>query len=509
MNSEQAPVEFGAKHGLSVATILSLVLFSVFAAVDLDLANTITVAARDAVTGYFDWLLTGMVSIVLLLAIALVFHPKSSKRIGKDDEVPEFSRWSWFAMLFSAGLASGLVYWGAAEPITHFGTNPFVSDSASSLEAATTAVTITIFHWGLHGWGLYVVAGLAIALAAYRHDNPLAFSSAFRPLLSRTQLEGPTGRAIDILAIYGTVFGVATSIGLAVASMNAAIEPLIGIPMNVYSQLTIVMVVCTLGVLSVLSGVAKGIRRLSEVNVWLSLLLLLSIFAMGPSMWLLNFLPSNFFDYATSAIPMGFWVADSAAGQAWQTSWTVFYWGWWLAWTPFVAMFIARISKGRTVREFICGVLLVPALVVVVWMTVFGGTALHQELNIAGSVSEAVSKDYSLGLVATIENLVSGQTRIFLLAVVAFLLFTWLITSLDSATLVICHILRFDHLGGMKIMWGFLLGGVTCTLMLIGGIQALQAASIIIGLPIALLMVGICLSAIRLVITDSAIPTTD
>ena len=256
MNSPQAPVSFGAKHRTSAFAIGSLLLFSAFAAFDLESANLATISARDAVTGYFDWLLTGTVSVVLLLAIGLIFHPLASRRIGQDGDRPEFSRWSWFAMLFSAGLASGLVYWGAAEPITHFGGNPFLAAGASQEAAATKAVTITIFHWGLHGWGLYAIGGLAIGLSAYRRGRPLTFSAALEPLLGAQRVDGFVGRIVDLLALYGTVFGVATSIGLAVGSMNATIGPLSGLPFNLITQLAIVMLVCTLGVLSVprLSG---------------------------------------------------------------------------------------------------------------------------------------------------------------------------------------------------------------------------------------------------------------
>jgi choline/glycine/proline betaine transport protein len=496
----EASITFHAKHRLSAFAIFSLVLFSAYAAIDLQAANAVTVAMRDMVTGHFDWLLTGTVSGVLLLALVLLLLPNASRRIGYEHDRPEFSRWSWFSMLFSAGLASGLVYWGTAEPITHFGGNPFVAADATNMQAATTAVTITVFHWGLHGWGLYAITGLCIGLAAYRRGRPITFSAALLPLVGERHVDGLLGRIVDLLALYGTVFGVATSIGLAVGSMNATLEPLSGLPFNMFSQLGIVMVVSTLGVLSVLSGIASGIRRLSELNVWLSLGLLIAIVVAGPTSWLLMAAPANLIDYAANVIPMGFWLADSSADHAWQGAWTVFYWGWWLAWTPFVGMFIARISRGRTIREFILGVLIVPVLVVVTWMTVFGGTALHQELASAGAVSEAVTADYSLGLVATIENLPVPELRTLLLVVVSFLLFTWLITSLDSATLVICHILHFDHMGSMKILWGFLLGGVTCTLMLIGGMQALQAASIIIGLPMAILMLLISISAAKQVI---------
>lgn len=368
MQPGQAPVSFGAKHRLSVFAIATLVGFSIFAALDLGAANAITLGARDLVTRYFDWLLTSTVSIVLLFAIALAFHPAASHRIGHDDDRPEFSRWSWFAMLFSAGLASGLVYWGTVEPITHFGGNPFLDDAMRPAIAATTSITVTVFHWGLHGWGLYAIAGLAIGLSAYRYDRPLTFSAALTPLLGERHIHGLTGRIIDLLALYGTIFGVATTIGLAVGSMNATLGPLTGIPFGLQTQIMIVLLVCSLGVLSILSGVANGIRRLSELNVWLSLALMVAILAIGPTTRVLSMLPGTTADYVLNAIPMGFWIADAPAGHEWQAAWTVFYWGWWLAWTPFVGMFIARISRGRTIREFLLGVLIVPVAVVLLWM---------------------------------------------------------------------------------------------------------------------------------------------
>lgn len=490
-------VTFGAKHYLSIFTIFSLTVFSGLSALDMDLAQTVTGDLRDWVIEYFGWLFIATATVALLLTIAFIFHPAANRVLGMPGDKPEFSRWSWFSMLFSAGLASGLLYWGTAEPITHFEGNPFLGGTESARQAATTAITVTVFHWGLHGWGLYVLASLAISLSAYPRGLPLTFSAGFIPLLGENRIRGWQGGLIDILALYGTVFGVATSIGLAVGSMNATVEPLIGITFSTSNQVAIVLLVCTLGIFSVLSGIGNGIRRLSELNVWLSLGLLLTLVAIGPTLYLLKSLPTNLWDYVEHVIPMGIWTASKPANQAWQGAWTVFYWGWWLAWTPFVALFVARISRGRTVREFILGVLFVPSLVIVLWMSVFGGTAIYQEMMAAGAVSEAVTNDYSMGLVATITNAASPTITTLLLAVVAFLLFTWLITSLDSATLVICHILHVDHLNSMKILWGLILGGVTCTLLLIGGVSALQAASIIVGLPMAVLVLMLAVSATR------------
>ena len=273
----------------------------------------------------------------------------------------------------------------------------------------------------------------------------------------------------------------------------------LGIEITVYNQVAIILAVSTLGVLSAVSGVQKGIRRLSEFNIWLSLLLLIVIVLLGPTWYLLSSIPVNLVDYVVNVIPMGFWISDSVEGVAWQGAWSIFYWGWWLAWTPFVALFVARISRGRTVREFTLGVLLVPSLITVIWMSVFGGTALHQELVEPGVVSSVVANNYALGLVETIHGLQVPSLETPILMLVALLLLTWLITSLDSATLVVCHILRMDHIPGMKVFWGFILGGVTCTLLLIGGITALQAASIIIGLPMAILVLLTLLSVVKMI----------
>lgn len=485
---------------------MTLVIFAGYAAFDLNAASAITTYLRDVVTGYFDWLLIGTAGLILLLAIGLVFHPISSTVLGADGEKPEFSRWSWFAMLFSAGLGPGLLYWGTAEPVTHFGSNPFLGffgAAPGTMDAGLPAMIVTIFHWGLHGWGMYVIAGLAISLGAYRYNRPLTFSTALVPLLGEKRIAGPSGTVIDMIALFGTIFGVATSIGLTVGIMNATIEPLTGLTFNLSNQIIFVVIVSSLGVFSAVSGVTRGIRRISEINVWISLLLLLVFVALGPTLVLVSNILENLVVYLIAVLPMGFWIASDEAGNGWQAGWTVFYWGWWLAWTPFVALFVARISRGRTIREFILGVLLAPALVVVVWMSVFGGTSIHQELAEVGSITTAAATDYSLAMVATINHLPFAELHPILFFIVSFLLFTWLITSLDSATLVICHILNFDLIIGMKIFWGFVLGGVTCTLMLIGGIEALQAASIIIGLPMAVVMLAVVASLLKWVVTSS------
>lgn len=479
----------------SAIAVGALTLFVIGSAVSIEVSSAALIGAKDWVVGYFDWLFVGVATLALLTVVALGLHPAANVRLGADGESPEFGRLAWFAMLFSAGLASGLLYWATAEPVLHFQDNPFlVRDGiAPASEAAVpSALRLTILHWGLHGWAFYVVAALAIGIQSYRHGRPLAFRSALYPVLGDRFVEGWPGLGIDLLALLGTVCGVATSLGLAAAGMNATLGGLTGIEMSLDNQMVIVFAVCALGVASAVSGLARGIRRLSEINVWISGGLLLAVIALGPTLFLGGVFVETLLDYAVSFLPTGLWLAGTDAEQEWQATWTVFYWGWWLAWTPFVSLFIARISKGRSVREFVLAVMFVPALVIIVWMSVFGGTALHQELARPGAVSLAVNQDYSQGLVAVIENLGTASLAKGLIGVAAFLLFTWLITSLDSATLVICHLLGVEEAAPAKIFWGVALAAVTCALMAVGGVAALQAASIVIGLPLAgvLVLVG-------------------
>ncbi len=458
---------------------------------------------RNLVIDYFDWLLIITSGLILVFLIALLFHPKANQVLGGQDEVPEFSRGSWFAMLFSAGMGPGLLYWAAAEPILHLADNPLLAYwgiEAGTESATMPALLVTIFHFGLHGWSMYALAALAIAYGAYRHNQPMSFSTALTPILGQTRINGRTGSLIDCIALYGTIFGVATSIGLSVSIMNAAVEPLTGLSFDLYNQIIIVILVCALGIISAISGIDRGIRRISEVNIWLSLMLLLTFLAVGPTAEIIVNLVSTCISYFLAVLPMGFWIGSSTEQQSWQGAWTVFYWGWWFAWTPFVGLFVARISRGRTIREFIIGVLLVPTLVIILWMSVFGSTTIHQELNDSGLISTPVNLDYSLGLIASIHALNLGDMKTILFMIVTFLLFTWLITSLDSATLVICNILDVSQSTRMKIIWGLVLGTVSCTLMLVGGIEALQAASVIIGLPMALMMLLIMGSIIRLIL---------
>jgi choline/glycine/proline betaine transport protein len=466
-------------------------LFVVGSVSSIDSASATLIGTKEWVIQHFDWLFVLVATVSVVAVAILAIHPRANVRLGPEDSRPEFGNLSWFAMLFSAGLASGLLYWATAEPILHLQENPFWQGAADGEGAVVTALRLTVLHWGVHGWSFYVLAALAIAIYSYRHGHSLSFRSALTPVLGPKWVDRWPGLAVDLLALFGTVCGVATSIGLSAASLNATLGGLIDLEVELSNQIAIVFGVCVLGVLSALSGLAKGIRRLSELNVWVSGALLAVFIALGPTLFLGGLFVEVGIDYVLGLIPDGMWLAETPADQAWQASWTVFYWGWWLAWTPFVSLFIARISRGRTVREFAIAVMLVPTLVTILWMTVLGGTALHQELLNPGSVSVAVNQDYSRGIVAVIENLGWPAAETLLTVTATFLLFSWLITSLDSATLVICHLLGSEESAAAKVFWGLALASVTTVLLLVGGLEALQAASIIVGLPLAVLMLAL------------------
>ena len=482
------------------ATLALLIVGVSLVFASIETANQLLTGLKDLVVARFDGLFVGVATATLALAIVLGVHPKANVRLGPDGVEPEFSRFSWFSMLLSAGLASGLLYWAAAEPILHFQGHPLLETNGiapSSKAALGPALRMTIFHWGLHGWGMYVIGGLAISIYAYRHDRPLTVRSALYPLLGDRWIDRWPGRGVDVLALLGTVFGVATSVGLSAAGLNATLHSLIGLELDVSRQIGIVFVVSALGVLSAVSGVGRGIRRLSETNVWISAGFLLAVFSLGPTRELLSLVASSAGDYLLQVIPLGAHTAVDAAEREWQGAWTVFYWAWWLAWMPFVSLFIARISRGRTVREFVLTVMGIPTLAIIVWMVGIGGTALHQELANPGLLSGPVAQDYSLGIVAMLDHLAATPVRLGLIGLAAFLLFSWLITSLDSATLVLCHIAGTPDVAREQAIWGLALAAVTSALLAVGGLDALQAASIVIGLPLAFVMLAIAAGLVR------------
>jgi len=367
---EAHPVVFPVGAGL-------IVLFVALTALWPRRALMLFAAAKDLIAEHFSWLYVFSMTGFLIFALWFALGRFGRLRLGRDDEKPEFTRMSWFAMLFSAGMGIGMLFFGVAEPLFHAVAPPV--GEAGTPEAARQALGITLFHWCLHPWALYAVVALGLAWFSFRRDLPLSFRSVLHPLLGR-RIYGRIGDTVDILALLATLFGLATSLGLGAKQVNAGLSVVFGLPQGTAVQVVIILCITAAAVASLVSGLGAGIRRLSEINMGIAGTLCLLVFVMGPTLYLVRSIPANVAAYGQELVRRALWTGSGdEAGQQWLAGWTVFYWGWWIAWSPFVGMFIARISRGRTIREFVLGVLLVPSTVAILWMTVFGGAAIFLE----------------------------------------------------------------------------------------------------------------------------------
>ena len=438
-----------------------------------------------AVTGFLAFLLW------------LVVSRYGRIRLGQPEERPKFGLLAWFAMLFSTGMGIGLVFWSVAEPILHFQDPP--SGDGGTAQAARQAMVYTYFHWGLHAWAVYVVLGLSVAYFSYRHRLPLTIRSIFYPLLG-DRIYGPIGHVIDVLAVFGTLFGLATSLGFGAMQLNTGLHELVGLPVSHWVQVGLIATITGIAVISVLSGLDRGLKWLSIFNLSLALLVVVFVLLLGPTLFIIRFLLESTGSYLQQIVELSL-STDAIGGSEWQKEWTIFYWGWWIAWSPFVGIFIAQISRGRTIREFIVGVLMMPTLFVLVWMTVFGGTALHFELFDSGSgIADAVAQDTTLALYVTLDRLpLTTLTSIAATLLIA----TYFVTSSDSGTHVVDKLISRGSKRSprrQRVIWGLTEGAVAATLLIVGGAEALnslQTASVTAGLPVAVILTFACINLYR------------
>ncbi|MDL0430259.1 BCCT family transporter [Marinobacter sp. TBZ242] len=469
--------------------ILAFVLFTV---VVPEYANSVYGNIKAFIATDLAWYYVGFMSLALLLSVWLIFSRYGDIRLGEDDDRPEFSNFSWFSMLFGAGIGIGILFWSIAEPIYHFQGTPLIAaGQEQTAAAAQVAMRVAIFHWGLHGWALFSLAGLTLAYFAYRKGLPLSIRSSLYPIFG-DRIYGPIGHVADLLAVFGTVFGIATSLGLGAQQINAGLNYLIGIEVSVTTQILLIAVISVISTISVMSGLHKGIRLLSEINMKLTMVVLGLFVVVGPTAYILGALVTNLGDYLVHAVELGFWVNPDPKSE-WQGWWTIFYWGWWIAWAPFCGIFIARISKGRTIREFVLGVLVAPTLLAAVWITIFGNAAMYLELFGSGGVVEAVNKDTTMALFATIELMTESQAMVILMSCICtVLLVTYFVTSSDSATLVICTLISMGETNPLpryRVFWGAAIGAVAAVLLLAGGLKALQTASVVAALPFSFILI--------------------
>lgn len=483
----------------SAVVVLAFVFFGVlFPAVSSRVFDSI----HDFITEYFGWLYLAGVSFFLAFLIWLAFSRYGRTRLGAPESQPEFSYLAWFSMLFSAGMGIGLVFWSVAEPILHYQAPP--DGDGGTAAAAGQAMVYTFFHWGLHAWAVYVVLGMSVAFFSFRHGLPLTVRSIFYPVLG-DRIHGPIGHAIDVLAVFGTLFGLATSLGLGAMQLNTGLNVLVGLPVSHWHQVGIIGGITTVAVLSVISGLKRGLKWLSIFNLALAVMVLVFVFIAGPTLFLIRFLLDSTGGYFQQIIQLSL-SADAIGGSEWQKQWTMFYWAWWIAWSPFVGIFIARISRGRTIREFIVGVLGVPTLFVFCWLTVMGGTALHLELFAAeAGLAAAVADDPTIALYALLDELPLATIASIL---VTILIATYFITSSDSGTHVIDALVSKGSRHSprrQRVIWGITEGAVAATLLIVGGeraLNSLQTGSITAGLPVAVILLFACYSLARALAQD-------
>jgi len=473
-------------------------LFLIFGVFFVEHAEQVFDAVQDGIVHHFGWFYIVSVAFFLLFVIGLFFSPWGSIRLGEDDSEPEYTYFSWFAMLFSAGMGIGLVFWAVAEPMFYYLDSPTVE--SGTLEAASEAMRLTFFHWGLHAWAIYIVVGLSLAYFSFRKGLPLSIRSAFHPLLG-DRIYGPIGHTIDVLAIFGTIFGVATSLGLGVMQVAAGIDYLFGLGLEDATglQLGLITIITLIATGSVVAGLDKGIRRLSNFNMTVAVILALFIFAVGPTVFLLNNWVENTGNYLSTIVRTTFW-NDAWGDGAWHGAWTFFYWGWWIAWSPFVGMFIARVSRGRTIREFIGGVLLVPAAFTTFWLTTFGNSGLHRELFGAGGIAGVRAEEMLFALLQGFP--LSAVTSVLaMIVIVAFF-----VTSSDSGSLVVDMLASGGNPNTptvQRVFWALLEGAVAGVLLWAGGLGALQTAAIATGLPFAAVLVVMCFALLEALRTES------
>lgn len=441
-----------------------------------------------------------VVGLFVAFAIVVGFSKYGKIKLGKDDDEPEFGVMSWFAMLFAAGMGIGLVFYGVAEPLTYATTGPKPGWAGGEVENAQMGMAQTFVHWGLHPWALYAVLGMALAYAIHRRGRPLSIRWALEPLLGN-KVKGWAGDVIDIIAIFGTVFGIATSLGLGVQQISAGLKH-IGVVGDYDNTFLIILIVIItfLATASVVSGVGAGIKWLSNINLTMAGVLLVTVLVLGPTLFLFQNFVESLGVWLANVLNMTFDIGaySGKEGAEWNSSWTLFYWGWWISWAPFVGVFIARISRGRTVREFIAGVLLVPSIVGFFWFSVLGGTGIYRQIFGSGDL---VDPDEGVVAERVLFDVLGDLPLGSILSVIAIILVAiFFITSSDSGSLVVDMLASGGHPNPpiwSRVLWALMEGAIAIALLVAGGLTALQAGSLVTALPFSIVLLLICVSTLK------------
>jgi BCCT family betaine/carnitine transporter len=498
------PLGFDIHNPVFMVSGLTAVAFVLLTMLFPDQAGVVFLAVRDFATTKLDWLFMIIVNIFVIFCIVLIFLPISKVRLGGKEAVPEYSYLAWFAMLFAAGMGIGLLFFGVLEPVYHMNVSgplgvplPIAEDGSiipENVEAARAmGLAATFYHWGLHGWAVYAIMALALALFTYNKGLPFSIRSCFYPLLGDRVWRWP-GHIIDILAVFATLFGLATSLGLGAQQANAGFNFAFGLEISTNVQVVIILLVTAVALVSVWRGLDGGVKILSEVNMIVAVLFFLFVLFVGPTLVGLDGFWTGLVAYTQEIIPLS--NPFGRDDDAYREGWTAFYWAWWVSWAPFVGMFIARVSRGRTVREFIICVLLIPSLIIFIWMGVFGGIAIEQILTspetslVKANVIDSYSPELSLfGMLNELPFTKVASTIAILLALVFF------VTSSDSGSLVVDTITaggKIDAPVPQRIFWCIVEGLIAIVLLIGGGLSALQAGVTATGVPFAILMLVMC-----------------
>ena len=454
--------------------------------------------AMGIATKNFGWLYLWVVFGLVALSVFLAFSRYGDLKLSAEDEDPEFSLLSWFAMLFAAGMGIGLVYWGVAEPLSHYRSAP-PGVTAGTAEAANAAMRYSFFHWGLHPWAIYGVVALSIAYFQFRRGSKALVSSATSTLPWRWAKQ--LSPVFNIMAVVATAFGVAASLGMGAAQINSGLNTVFGVPQSVFWQSVIIVVVTVLFLISAVTGVHRGVKWLSQANLILAAFLALLVFLCGPTVAIIDTLTSTLGAYLSQFVQMSLRLTPFR-DSAWVGDWTVFYWAWWISWSPFVGLFIARISRGRTIRQFLLGVVIAPTLVGFVWFSIFGGAALHSEIFNGSGLAEVAAQNSSQALFALLGEMPLAW---FSSVLATILILVFFVTSGDSATLVLATMSTDgdpDPKNRTKIIWGVLVSGIALALLMAGGLKAVQTATIVFALPFSLVLVLMSVALVRAVRED-------
>jgi glycine betaine transporter len=476
---------------ISAGILLLMVLFGVFVPEALE---TTTANIQAFITDTFGWYYLILVSLIVLVCLYFLISPLGRIRLGRQEDRPEFSTMSWYAMLFSAGMGIGLVFWGTAEPISHYMISTPTGVEPGTDQAIRDSMRYTFFHWGIHAWAIYGIVALVLAYFNFRHGRPGLTSATLEPVLG-DRANGAAGKVIDIISVVATVIGVATTLGFGAVQINGGLSYLFGIPTGFLTQVIIVLIVTVLFMISAWSGLGKGIKILSNVNMMLAGLLLLFMLILGPTQFILNMFTNTIGSYLQNLPAMSLRISPlNEEIRTWINGWTIFYWAWWIAWAPFVGIFIARVSKGRTIREFVFGVLLVPSLIGFLWFSAFGGSAIMLEHEGGAKISNLATEESLFGVLA-------NYPLSSLLSILAMILVgTFFITSADSGTFVLGMMTTNGSLtpgNKIKFTWGIMLAVISLVLLYSGGLQALQNTMIVAALPFSFIMALMAISLIK------------